>query len=257
MMTGAVQSERIGGAALWLLDNVRKNNALDPGMFATLDELAAEVEQDRSIRAVVVAGKGERAFCAGADIATWGVLDPVDFMRTWIASGHRLFDRVAALPVPVFGALRGFVFGGGLEFAAACDIRVASPDTVFGLPEATIGVTPGWSGAQRVGRLMPQALLREMALAGARLSAERMWGVGFVNEIAPAPIERCLEIAERTTEFAPRAVAATKLVLNAGAGESREQAIDQLAGALVAATGDKAEGVRSFLEKRKPRFKGD
>ena len=141
-MTGAVHGERRGATALWLLDNPRKNNAFDPGMFATLHRLAVEVEQDRAIRAVVVAGAGERVFCAGADIAAWGVLDPIDFMRTWIAAGHRLFDRVAALPVPVLGALRGFVFGGGLEFAAACDIRAASPDAVFGLPEATIGVMP-------------------------------------------------------------------------------------------------------------------
>jgi len=129
-------------------------------------------------------------------------------------------------------------------------------DTVFGLPEATIGVTPGWSGAQRVARLMPQGLLREMALTGGRLKAERLWGVGFVNEIVESPVDRCLEIADRVAELGPRAVTATKLVLNAACGESREQAIDQLAGALVAATADKAEGVRSFLEKRKPRFSG-
>jgi enoyl-CoA hydratase/carnithine racemase len=256
-MTGAVDFERKGNTALWLLDNTRKNNALDPGMFDALDRLAAEAERDRTIRAVILTGKGERAFCAGADIAAWGVLDPVDFARGWIASGHRLFERIAALPVPVLGALRGFVFGGGLELAAACDIRVASADAQFGLPEATIGVTPGWSGAQRVARLMPLPLLREMALTGARLSAERLWSVGFLNEIAAAPLERCLEIGERIAEFAPRAVTATKLVINTAAGESREQAIDQLAGALVAGTADKAEGVRSFLEKRKPRFTGE
>lgn len=256
-MTGAVSCERRGQTALWVLNNVRKNNALDPGMIEALDRLADEVERDRTIRAVVLVGEGERAFCAGADIAAWGALDPVDFTRSWIASGHRTFDRLAALPVPILGALRGFVFGGGLELAAACDVRVASPDAVFGLPEATIGVTPGWSGAQRVGRLMPQPLLRQIALTGARLGAERLWGVGFLSEITDAPLERCLEIAERIAEFGPRAVTATKLVLNSASGESREQAIDQLAGALVAATADKAEGVRSFLEKRKPRFTGD
>ncbi len=256
-MPGAVNYERRGGTALWVLDNTRKNNALDPGMIDALDRLAGDAERDRTIRAVVLAGAGERAFCAGADIAAWGALDPVDFMRSWIASGHRLFDRLAALPVPVLAALRGFVFGGGLELAGACDLRIASADAAFGLPEATIGVTPGWSGAQRVGKLMPQALLREMALTGSRLSAQRLWGVGFLNEIAESPLDRCLEVAERVAEFGPRAVTATKLVLNTASGELREQAIDQLAGALVAATADKAEGVRSFLEKRKPRFTGD
>jgi enoyl-CoA hydratase len=256
-MAGEVEYERRGEIALWTLNNVRKNNALDPGMIETLDRLAGEVERDRTIRAAVLQGKGDRAFCAGADIAAWGAMDPEVFMRSWIASGHRLFDRMAALPVPLLGSLRGFVFGGGLELAAICDVRIASGDAVFGLPEATIGVTPGWSGAQRVGRLMPQALLREMALTGGRLKAERLWGVGFVNEIVEAPLDRCLEIGERIAQFGPRAVTATKLVLNAASGESREQAIDQLAGALVAATADKAEGVRSFLEKRKPNFTGE
>jgi enoyl-CoA hydratase len=157
----------------------------------------------------------------------------------------------------VIGALRGFVFGGGLELAAICDLRIASPDAIFALPEATIGVTPGWSGAQRVGRLLPQAILREMALTGARLGAERLWGLGFLNEIVPDPLERSLAIAEHVAELSPRSVDATKLVLNAALGEGREQAVDRLAAGLIAVTSDKAEGVRSFHEKRKPRFSGE
>jgi enoyl-CoA hydratase len=256
-MPGVVHCEPIGQTVVWRLDNPRKNNALDPAMLDDLARLAEQVEGDRDVRAVILTGTGERAFCAGADIAAWGSLDPVDFMRRWIGSGHLVFDRLARLPTPVIGALRGFVFGGGLELAAICDVRVASPDTVFALPEAAIGVTPGWSGAQRVARLLPQPLLREMALTGGRLTAERLWQVGFINEIANTPIDHAFAIAERIAELAPRAVDATKLVLNAALGESREQAIDRLAAGLVATTSDKAEGVRSFLEKRKPRFSGD
>jgi enoyl-CoA hydratase len=256
-MSGVVDRQRESNTVLWCLDNAKKNNALDPAMLDALSGLAEEVERDRAIRAVVLTGKGERAFCAGADINAWASLDTVDFMRNWIASGHRLFDRLAALPVPVIGALRGFVFGGGLELAAICDLRVASPDAIFALPEATIGVTPGWSGAQRVGRLLPQAILREMALTGARLGAERLWGLGFLNEIVPDPLERSLAIAEHVAELSPRSVDATKLVLNAALGEGREQAVDRLAAGLIAVTSDKAEGVRSFHEKRKPRFSGE
>ncbi len=256
-MSGTVKVERRDTTSLWILDNPRKNNALDGAMLEALARSAEAVERDRTIRSVVIAGHGERAFCAGADIADWGSLDSVDFVRRWIGAGHLLFDRLARLPVPVIGALTGWVFGGGLELAAICDIRIASRNAVFALPEASIGATPGWSGGQRLGRLLPQALLREMSLTGGRLTAERLWSVGFVNEVVDAPLERSLEIAGRVANLAPRAVEATKLVLSAAVGEASEQAVDRLAAGLIAATSDKAEGVQSFHEKRKPKFKGE
>jgi enoyl-CoA hydratase len=111
-MPGVVHCEPIGQTVVWRLDNPKKNNALDPAMLDDLARLAEQVERDRAVRAVILAGTGERAFCAGADIAAWGSLDPVDFMRRWIGSGHLVFDRLARLPTPVIGALRGYVFGG-------------------------------------------------------------------------------------------------------------------------------------------------
>jgi len=226
-------------------------------MLASLAEAADAVERSRETKAVIISGRGPKAFCAGADIADWGALDTVDFVRLWIGSGRLLFDRLARLPVPVIGALHGWVFGGGLELAAICDFRVAAPNAMFALPEASIGVTPGWSGAQRLARLMPQALLREMVLTGERLGAERLLSVGFLNEVADDPMARALKIAERVVRLAPRAVEATKLVLGAADGESKEQALDRLAAGLVSATRDRAEGVQSFLEKRSPNFLGD
>src|SRR5580704_5841722 len=102
-MAGSVDRQRVNATMLWRLNNANKNNALDPAMLAALANLADEVERDREIRAVVLTGEGERAFCAGADIAAWGALDVVDFARLWVGSGHSLFDRLARLPVPVIG----------------------------------------------------------------------------------------------------------------------------------------------------------
>jgi enoyl-CoA hydratase len=170
---------------------------------------------------------------------------------------HLHFDRLAQLPVPSIAVIEGAAFGGALELAALCDVRIAAPDASVGLPEAGICVAPGWSGAQqRLGRLLPQALLREMALTGGRLGAERLREVGFINEIASNPLARALEIAERTAALGPRAVETTRLVLNASIDEGREAAIDALAGALVASTADRDEGVASLREGRTPDFRG-
>src|ERR1700677_777027 len=177
-MSGTVRVERRATTSLWILDNPRKRNALDSAMLEALADAAAEVEREREVRSVVIAGEGGLAFCSGADISAWGELDPVDFGRGWVGGGHAVFDRLARLPIPVIGAINGSAFGGGLELAAICDVRVAAKNALFGLPEASIGVTPGWSGAQRLGRLLPQALLREMALTGGLLTADRLWSVG-------------------------------------------------------------------------------
>lgn len=254
---GALRIERRGRTAVLVLDNQAKGNALSREMLAELGRATTEIENDREFRVAVLTGAGARAFCTGADISAWSGMDAVDFARHWIRSGHFEFDRLARLSVPLIAAINGAAFGGGLELTAVCDVRVASPDAVFALPETGIGVTPGWSGGQRLGRLLPQALLREMALTGGRLNAERLREVGFINEISADPLARALEIAERAAALAPRAVETTRLVLNAAMGEGREAAIDALAGSLVVASADKTEGVASFREKRKPDFRGE
>ncbi len=256
-MPGNVGRARRGDILIATLDNPKRLNALDRPMLEDLTRLAEEIERDRTIRAVVLCGAGGRAFCAGADISDWSALDAVDFARQWIGGGHQLFDRLARLPAPLIAAIEGAAFGGGLELAAICDVRVASKGAVFGLPEASIGVTPGWSGVQRLARLLPEPLVREMALTGARLSAERLFAVGFVNEIDDDPITRAIAIAERVGALAPRAVETAKWVLGAAAGEGREQAIDQLAAGLVARTRDIHEGTQSFRQKRGPKFTGE
>ena len=252
-----VRSETTDGVLVLTLSNERKLNALTPAMLDDLDAAAAAVEADRTVRAVVLTGSGSRAFSAGADIKAWGGLDAFAFARQWIRLGHRVFDRLARLPVPTIAALNGHAFGGGLELAACTDVRLAVAGAEFALPEGAIGVTPGWSGVQRLARLMPQGLVREMALTGARLSAARACEVGFLSEVVEADVlGRAIAIARRAAGLAPRAVEITKLVLNAEIGEGREQALDALAGGLAATTLDRAEGVKSFAERRPPKFEG-
>lgn len=252
-----VRSEIRGDVMVLTLDNERKLNALTPKMMDDLERAADAAEGNSAVRALVLTGSGTRAFCAGADITAWGELDPFVFARRWIRGGHRVFDRLARLAIPTIGALNGHAFGGGLELAACCDIRIAVQAAELALPETSIGIAPGWSGVQRLARLMPQGLIREMALTGGRIPASRAREAGFLNEVVAADaLARAMEIAQRAARLAPRAVEIAKLVLNAEIGEGREAALDALAGGLAATTEDKAEGVRSFAEKRPPKFQG-
>ncbi|VAW10856.1 Enoyl-CoA hydratase [hydrothermal vent metagenome] len=256
-VTATIEIEHKKGAAVLRLSNQAKLNALTGDILRALPGQLDDLAADEGVAAVIVIGTGSRAFCAGADINEWSGYEPFEFAREWIALGHRAFDRLASFPKPVIAAVNGLCFGGGLELAGACDMRVASASALFGLPEASIGISPGWSGVQRLARSVPDAILREMALTGARLSAARMAEVGFVNTVVDGdPLPAALEIAARVEGLAPRAVEVTKAVLNASAGEAQALLLDQLAGALLSKTEDMAEGAASFRDKRKPEFKG-
>lgn len=248
-ITGAVAEIR--------LDNPAKLNALTMDMIRSMEAHCAAIEDDKAVRAVLLTAAGERAFCVGADIRAWASLDPRSFARDWVKAGHRVFDRIARLPVPVIGVLSGHAFGGGLELAATCDLRVAHPDATIALPETGVGIVPGWSGTQRLARQLPPAILKQMALTGARLSAERAYQIGFVNEVADDPMQAAQAIAERVVTSGPQATETAKWLIAAALDEDRAAAFEAIAGAAMAPTPEKAEGVAAFAEKRRPNFQDD
>lgn len=245
-----------GGIAELKLDNPAKLNALTLAMLADLARHLELLEQDGTLRAVILGAAGEKAFCTGADITAWGDLSPAEFARDWVRGGHRLFDRLARLQVPTIAVLQGHCFGGGLELAAACDLRVMAPAATLALPETGVGIVPGWSGTQRLLRLMPEPVVKEMALFGRRLSAERAHALGFVAEISDSPRAAADAIAARLATTSPRATEVAKYMIHAGAGEDTPALIEALAAGKTAATADKAEGVAAFRAKRKPEFPG-
>lgn len=245
-----------GSIAEIQLDNPTKMNAFTVGM---LDALAAHldtVERDTSVRAVMLTAAGDRAFCTGADINGWGDLKPAEFARHWVRDGHRIFDRLARLSKPTIAVLTGHAFGGGLELAAACDLRVMAPDARLALPEASIGIVPGWSGTQRLMRLLPEAVVKEMALFGHRITADRALAFGFVAAVDADPREAAETLLTRAITLSPRAVEITKSMIHAAVSEDRGAMIEALGSAAIAASADRGEGVASFREKRKPDFTG-
>ncbi|MFZ2103020.1 MAG: enoyl-CoA hydratase/isomerase family protein [Oricola sp.] len=247
---------RAGAIAELRLDNPGKLNALTLPMLEALDAHCAELERDPAVIAVIVTAEGDRAFCTGADIIAWSNLPPADFARHWVRDGHRIFDRLARLSKPTIAAISGHAFGGGLELASACDIRVIAPSATLALPETGVGIVPGWSGTQRLARLLPEPVLKEMALFGRRISAERALALGFVAEIAEDARAAALAIAEKTLSTSPRATEIAKYMLHAAVGEDRSAMVEALGGGMIAASADKAEGVAAFRAKRRPEFPG-
>lgn len=252
----SVHLVRDGRLAELRLDNPSKMNAFSVDMLHQLEAHLAQIEGDAGIGAVMLTAEGDRAFCTGADINGWGDLAPAEFARHWVRDGHRIFDRLARLSKPTVAVLNGHAFGGGLELAAACDIRVMAPRAALALPEAGVGIVPGWSGTQRLARLLPEPMLKEMALFGHRIKSDRALAVGFVAAVDEDPRAAAMALLERALTLSPRAVEIAKSMIHAAQDEDRGAMVEALGSAAIAASEDRQEGVEAFRHKRKPEFTG-
>lgn len=250
--------EREGPLAIVTLARAAKLNALTFPMLDGLAAAADTIEADDDCRAVILTGDGSKAFCAGADIAEWGSLGPLEFGRRWIVPGHRVFDRWARLRQPVIAVLNGIAFGGGLELAATADYRIAEAHIRVGLPETQVGIVPGWSGTQRLVRRAGSPAVKRLALTGEPVDAAEALRLGLVDEVVVTGdgMERARTLATTMAQRAPVALQTSKLLINAAEGEEASSTIEMLAGALAAGTADAREGVAAFKEKRKPSFEG-
>lgn len=249
---------RDGDAAIVTLDRPAKLNSLTPAMLDELEAIVRAFDADSALRVVVLTGTGEKAFCVGADINEWSALQPLDMWRRWVKRGHQVFDQWAGLRQPVITAINGHAFGGGLELAITGDIRIAAKGAEFALPEASIATCPGWSGTQRLVQLLGASRAKYLALSGTRMSAVDALASGLLHEVVAADQlrSRALALAREMAAKAPVALQLTKQLINAAAGEGTAAALEAMAGALAASTGDAAEGIESFKEKRAPRYLG-
>jgi enoyl-CoA hydratase len=257
MSEARIRLERDGALVTLTLNRPDKLNAIDGAMLDALSAVLGAIERDPEVRAVILTGAG-RAFSAGADIKEWTALSPLEFGRSWGLRGHALFDRLASLPPPVIAAINGIAFGGGLELALCADIRIASDDARFALPEVTIAALPGWGGTQRLPRLIGPGRARQMILTGQPIDAARAEAWGLVTEVlsAEALLPRARELATQIAANAPLAVQASKRLIDAALPATPAATLEGQAGALCGSTEDAREGRASFLERRPPRYQG-
>lgn len=236
------------------LNRPEKGNAFTMQMLQELASVVSEIEAERALGAVVIRARG-RFFCTGGDINAWGALSPRDMGRDWILRGIEVFARLAALPQPVIAALSGHALGGGLELAMAADLRIAVQGAKLGSPEVTLGMISGWMGVRRLAELIGVARARHVMLLGTPISAEQALNWGLITALAQDydDLEEQLNAwVERLCANAPGAMALTKGILASMHTDMRYHHASAAADA--AATEDCKEGVRAFIEKRRPVF---
>ncbi len=255
----SIDLERRDAVALLTLNRPEALNALSPEMLDDLERLLREVDADPKLRAIVLTGAGEKAFCAGADIGhmrTAGALEA----RAFAERGHRVADLIEGLATPVVAAVNGFALGGGCEIALACDVRAAADTARFGQPEVTLGVIPGWGGTQRLARATSIGFAKDLILTGRLVKSDEALRAGLVTHVHPAAelLEAAVALAATIASRPSWALGSAKRLCNLALGGdtpspfSRE--IDGFA--LAFTTPDQREGMDAFFEKRPPVFEG-
>ncbi|MER8862122.1 enoyl-CoA hydratase/isomerase family protein [Mesorhizobium sp. M0751] len=250
-----VTFETDGAIGTITLRRPEKFNALDIPMLRALEAALDEAEAADGIRVVLICGEG-KGFCAGGDVEAWAEMSAADFQVQWVRYGHRVFDRLARLRQPTIAVLAGHALGGGLELAAACDLRVAETQMKLGFPETSIGVVPGWSGTQRAVRRFGAQAVRRMALGGEVFLATEALALGIVDRVVETGQARVEAKAwgEKIAERGPLATEAAKLMIAIAEGEESAAATEALASGFIALTSDLRAGVKAFKAKQKPAF---
>jgi methylglutaconyl-CoA hydratase len=255
-----IEVEQRGNVVIWTIDREPRMNSLSRALLLAFGKLAREAVSNPSVRAIVLTGRGEKAFCAGADLKERQGMTEND-IRVQVELYRSQLGPLDRSPKPVIAALNGVAFGGGLELALICDLRVAAAHVKVGLPETTLGIIPGAGGTQRLGRIVGEARAKEMILLGRRLDAAEALSWGLVNRVVPAGtdlIEDTLAFIEPIANGAPLAQAAALEAIDRSFDVGLELGLEleKVSYDKVLVSADRREALAAFAEKRKPSFKG-
>ena len=248
-----VKSQQEGAVLTLTLDRPEALNALNQQV---LDDLSAALDgvDLATVRCIILTGAGEKAFAAGADIAAMADMGP-EAAAAFSRHGNEVFRRIETFPCPTIAAVNGYALGGGCELSMACDIRLCSENALFGQPEVTLGITPGFGGTQRLMRLVGMGRAKELIFSARTVKAPEALAMGLVNAVYPAEelLPAASKLAQRIARNAPIAVRACKAAMNEGIDLDMDEALDAEVREFSEcfATEDQKRGMQAFLNKQK------
>ncbi len=235
-------------------------NALNNALFDELLTAIAEVKDNQALKVLILTGAGDKSFIAGADISELVKMNPLE-AKKFSRKGQKAFRELEKLAIPVIAAVNGFALGGGAEAALACDFIYASEKALFGLPEITLGLVPGFGGTQRLPRLVGENIAKELLFTGKAIKAEEALTIGIVNKIYPheSLMENTLKTAKKIASMGKVSLRAAKETTGVACDIDIETGtrFENDAFAICITSSDAKEGTKAFLEKRKPVFKGE
>ncbi len=254
-----LQIEETNQAVILTLNRPEVMNCLNFRLLYALRDMVDALQYRTDVRTVIITGKGDKAFCAGADLKERAGLPPEE-VKKYILTIRNLLTAIQNLPMPVISAVNGVALGGGTEIALASDIRLASEKAGMGLTETRLAIIPGGGGTQRLPRIIGVAKAKELIFTGRRVDAREALAIGLVNQVTPpeALLDECLKMADMIAETGPIAVEMAKYAIDRGIETDLATglAIESNAYRVTIPTEDRIEGLTAFREKRKPRYKG-
>ncbi len=235
-------------------------NAMNTALLDELDRALDNLNENRDIKVLILTGKGDKAFAAGADISELAKINPLQG-KYFSRKGQKIFSKLEALPIPTIAAVNGFALGGGLEAAMGCDFIYASEKALFGLPEINLGLIPGFGGTQRLARRVGIPLAKELVFTGKNINAQQAFDYGIVNKICDHAklMEDVFKTATLIASKGKVALRSAKEVIQNGLNTDLETGcrIENDGFGLTMVSDDAREGTTAFLEKRKPEFKAN
>ncbi len=247
------------GIATITFNRPKAMNAMNQETMTELFDAAMACRNDEKVKVLILTGAGEKAFVAGADISQMQNMKSAEAL-SFMELGNETLRFIETMSKPSIAAVNGYALGGGAEISMACDVRFASENAVFGQPEITIGMMPGWGGTQRLPRLIGMGRAKELIMSGASIDAKRAYEIGLVNKVYPADqlLAEAKKFAAKLIKLPGFALKMIKHSVNFGYDLSLDNAtrLEMECCAQCFSTDDQKEGMKAFLEKRKPAFIG-